>query len=131
MPMIAPIVGLITAAISGTELGMNLAGVGKPSPGDAKKATQEAQLKQAQADAAAKQKAILASLPNAQEQGGGALAEPSLTSLASVIAGLPGEATSGAGRGALASFLGTGTQPVSPTNENMVGATFGLSGSQG
>jgi hypothetical protein len=138
MPVALPlIISGITAAIGGTELGMNLAGVGLPSPGDAAKQEQAAQLKQAQADAAAKQKMLLASLPNAQEQGGGALNAPSLTDLAAVIAGLPGEANTGVGRGALSSFLGTGpgtggtTTNTGSNPETMVGATFGLSGSQG
>lgn len=126
IPLIATIA---TAGVGATELGMKLAGVGQPSPTEAKKAQEAAQLKQAQADADSKRKAILASLPNAQEQGGGSLTEPSLTSLASVIAGLPGEATTGAGRGALSDFLGTGQQTSG--NENMVSATYGLSGSQG
>jgi len=132
MPFVAPIIGIIGAALSATELGMGLAGVGKPSPGDAAKEQQkmlaENQQKQAAADAQAKQKAILASLPNAQEQGGGALESGSLTNLASVIAGLPGEAGTGAGKGALSQFLGTGSTPV---GENMVSATYGLNGSQG
>jgi hypothetical protein len=130
MPAVLPIIiGAISAGIGGTELGMSLAGVGKPSGGDAAKAAQDAQLKQAQADQAAKQKAILASLPNAQEQGGGALSAPSLTDLASVIAGLPGESTTSSGKGALNAFLGTPTTPAG--SENMVSATYGLSGSQG
>jgi hypothetical protein len=132
MPFTLPvIIGAISAAIGGTELGMQIAGVGKPSSGagEAAKQAQDAQLKQAQADQQAKQKAILASLPNAQEQGGGALSAPSLTDLASVIAGMPGEATTSSGKGALNAFLGTPTGPAG--NETMVGATYGLSGSQG
>ncbi len=118
--------GLATAGIG---LGETVAGVGQPSSGDAAKQAQKAQEQQVAADQAAKQKAILASLPNAQEQGGGALSAPSLTDLASVIAGLPGEATSASGKGALNAFLGT---PVGPAgNENMISATYGLSGSQG
>ena len=135
MPFTLPvIIGAISAAIGGTELGMQIAGVGKPSGGDAAKQAQEAALKQSQADQQAKQKAILASLPNAQEQGGGALSAPSLTDLASVIAGLPGEATTSSGKGALNAFLGTPVSPGSstgPGGDTMVGATYGLSGSQG
>lgn len=131
MPFTLPaVIGLISAGISGTELGMGLAGVGQPSPGDAKKQQEAAAQKQAQADADTKRKMILAALPGAQEQSGGALNEPSLLSLGSIIAGLPGEATSGAGKGALNQFLGLGSSP-SANNENMVNATYGLSGSQG
>jgi len=126
MPFIAPIIGVIGAALGG----LQLAGVGQPSPGDAakqqQKQLQEAQQKQAAADAQARQKSILAALPNAQEQGGGALETGSLTNLASVIAGLPGEGTTAAGKGALSQFLGSGL----PTSENAT-PTSSLSGSQG
>ena len=118
MPALIPvIVPLIAAGVGATELGMNLAGVGKPSQGDAQKQLQQAQEQQAAADAASKRKAILASMANAQEQGGGALSNPSLTDLASVIAGVPGEGTTSVGRGALTQYLGL------PSGDTMVGAT--------
>ena len=132
MPFIAPFIApLITAAIGGTELGMNLAGVGQPSPGDAAKQLEKQKEQQAQQDALAKQKMIQAALPNAQEQSGGTLDTPSLTDLGAIIAGLPGEANTGAGRGALSSYLGLGpTQTQQPGN--LVSATYGagLTGSQ-
>ena len=136
MPIALPaVIGLVSAAIGGTELGMGLAGVGQPSPNAAKdaaaKQAQADALKQAQADADSKRKAILGNLPNAQEQAGGALGGLSLTDLASVMAGLPGQSNAGPGRGALSSFLGS-PQTSAPTQpgENMVSATYGLSGSQ-
>jgi len=133
------VIPLITAAIAGTTGGMQLAGVGQPSPGDAAKAQQQQlqadQLKQLQADQLAKQKAIQANLSNAQEQGGGALNAPSLTDLAAIIAGLPGESGTASGKGALASYLGTGNPvPGAATgtgSDTMVGATYGLSGGMG
>lgn len=132
LPVIAT---LASAAIGGTELGMNLAGVGQPSAGAA--AAQEAKAQQAQAlaDQQAKQRAIQASLPNAQEQGGGALNQPSLLNLGSVIAGLPGETNTPAGQNALTAFLGLnqggGTGTTSTTGSpSLVGATYGISGSQ-
>jgi hypothetical protein len=134
MPAVVPlIVGLVSAGIGGTELGMNLAGVGQPSQGAANAQLQKQEQQQAQQDALAKQRAIQAALPNAQEQGGGALNQPSLLNLGSVIAGLPGETNTPSGQSALTAFLGlpgsggsTSQQP-----ENMVSATYGLSGSQG
>ena len=132
MPFIVPLAAIIGAGIGATELGMNLAGVGKPSPGDAAKQLQQQQEKQAAADAENKRKMILASLPNAQEQAGGNLNAPSLTDLGAVIAGLPGETNTGAGRGALSSFLGAGTGTgTSNQPENLVSATYGLNGNQG
>jgi len=126
MPM--AVIPLI-AAVASTVIGATK--LGQSSGDDSKKMAQqaqEAQQKQAQADADAKRKAILASLPNAQEQGGGSLDAPQLTNLASVIAGLPGEGSNtAAGRGALNQFLGTNQ----PTSDTMMSATYGLSGSQG
>ena len=113
----------------------SLLGGGGPSSADQAKQAQAAELKQAQADAETKRKMLLAALPGAQEQAGGALNAPSLTDLAAVIAGLPGEANTGVGKGALSSFLGTGTGATgatgAPPQDTMVGATYGLSGSQG
>lgn len=141
MPQAIPI---ILGVVAATETGLQIAGVGQPSPGDAAKQQQEqlqkAQQAQAAQDAQQRQKAILANLANAQEQGGGALNAPSLTDLAAIIAGLPGEATSGAGKGALSQYLGlpSSTSGVVPnpsggggSEDTMVGRTFGLSGSQG
>jgi hypothetical protein len=94
------------------------------------------QQQQAQQDMLAKQRAIQASLPNAQEQGGGALNAPSLLNLGSVIAGLPGETNTPSGQSALTAFLGlpaSGTSTSGTTTgqpQNLVGATYGLSGSQ-
>jgi hypothetical protein len=136
MPFIAPLVPILTGiaaagTIGSTVYGLTQGGGGAPNT---TQQDQAAALKQAQADADAKRKAILASLPNAQEQGGGALQAPSLTELASVIAGLPGETNTAAGRGALSTFLGstpqTGTS-TSPSGGNLVESTYGLSGSQG
>ena len=125
------IIPVILAATSATELGMNLAGVGRPSTPDPNKQLDAAKQAQAQADADTKMKAIRANLANAQEQGGGALNAPSLTDLAAVIAGLPGESGTTAGRTALSSFLGT-PSPTAST-DTMMSATYGpgLSGSQG
>jgi hypothetical protein len=140
MPMAIPLIisgiGAAAAGAAGSGLlGAITGGGGGGGSADAAKQAQDAQLKQAQADQQAKQKAILASLPNAQEQSGGALSAPSLTDLAAVIAGLPGEATSGAGKGALSQFLGAGTGPTTGAStgspDTLVGATYGLSGSQG
>lgn len=140
MPWIVPFIPLIAGGVtSGTQLGMGLAGVGQPSPGEAAAAQQKQmqadQLKQLQADQLAKQKMIQANLSNAQEQGGGALSGPGLTDLAAIIAGLPGESGTASGKGALASFLGTGSPvPGAATGagpDTMVGATYGLSGGMG
>jgi hypothetical protein len=126
------IIGAVTAGLGATELGLNLAGVGQPSPGDAAKQAQAAQEKQAAADAETRRKMILAALPGAQEQSGGALNAPSLTDLASVIAGLPGESnTGGAGEKALSSYLGlpgTGasTSLAPKGSGNLVETLFGL-----
>jgi hypothetical protein len=139
MPFLAaiPLATLATVAgagIGATELGMGLAGVGQPSAGAAKdaaaKQAQADALKQAQADAQNRQKAILGNLPNAQEQGGGALGGLSLTDLASVMAGLPGATNTGQGRGALSTFLGSPQTTTSTQPDNLVSATYGLSGSQ-
>jgi hypothetical protein len=129
---IPAIIGLVSAAVGGTELGVNLAGVGKPSTPDPSKQIQQQQQQQAAADALAKQKAIQANLSNAQEQGGGALNNPSLTDLAAIIAGLPGESTSGAGKNALSAYLGNPSlSDTGKPQDNLVGSTFGLSGSMG
>jgi len=142
MPMLAPLVPILTGIAAAGTIGETIYSlVSKPGGGgaDTTKQLQAAQEKQAQADAESKRKAILASLPNAQEQGGGSLAAPSLTDLAAVIAGLPGEGNTAAGKGALSAFLGTGTAGAGPgaaspgaqQPSNMVEATYGLSGSQG
>lgn len=140
MPMLAPLVPILTGIAAAGTIGTTIYELAsKPGGGggaDTTKQLQAAQEKQAQADAESKRKAILASLPNAQEQGGGSLGAPSLTDLAAVIAGLPGEGNSAAGKGALSAFLGTnspagsGATPNSQP-QNMVEATYGLSGSQG
>lgn len=138
--LIIPIIGL---AFGGVELGTSIAGVGKPSEGDAQKQMQQQldQQKAAQdkADQQAKQKAILANLANAQNQTGGNVNNPGLVDLASIIAGLPGEATGAPGQGALSQYLGTGSGSGTGTgssllhkDDNLVSATYGsLSGSQG
>jgi len=144
MPILAPLVPILTGIAAAGTIGETIYSlVSKPGGGgggDTTKQLQAAQEKQAQADAESKRKAILASLPNAQEQGGGSLAAPSLTDLAAVIAGLPGEGNSAAGKGALSAFLGTGTGGGGTTSpagasgsspQKMVEATYGLSGSQG
>jgi hypothetical protein len=129
IPVVLPILGAIGGAASAATSIYSL--TRQPGGGgDAAKQAQEAAQKQALADQQAKQKAILASLPNAQEQGGGALNAPSLTDLASVIAGLPGEANTASGKGALNAFLGTPTGSGTGS-DTLVGATYGLSGSQG
>jgi hypothetical protein len=137
MPPLAVLIGTIaSAAIGGTELGMGLAGVGQPSQGAAADALKKQEQQQSLAEQQAKQRAIMASLPNAQEQGGGALNSPSLLNLGSVIAGLPGETNTPAGQSALTAFLGnisTGSGSPASTNpqpQNLVQATYGLSGSQ-
>src|ERR1700757_3557018 len=135
MPAIIPALVAIGSAVgAGTSI---YSLVNRPSTPDTSKQLQQAQEKQAQADQQARQKAILASLPNAQEQGGGALNAPSLTDLAAVIAGLPGETNTAAGKGALSAFLGSTPQTGASTNQssqsggNLVESTYGLSGSQG
>jgi hypothetical protein len=106
MPFIIPLaISAVSAVMGGLSAG------GGPSSSDTTKQVDAAALKQLQADQQAKQKAILANLPGAQEQSGGALSGPGLTDLAAVIAGLPGESGTGAGKGALASFMGTGAAP--------------------
>jgi hypothetical protein len=133
IPVVLPILGAIGGAASAATSIYSL--TQQPGGGgDAAKQAQEAAQKQALADQQAKQKAILASLPNAQEQSGGALSAPSLTDLASVIAGLPGESNTPAGKGALSAFLGTPTPGAGSSgtgSDTLVGATYGLSGSQG
>jgi len=129
-----PVLAIIPAIISGITGGLQLAGVGQPSPGDAAKQAQQqeqqAAFKQAQQDSLQRQKMILGALPGAQEQTGGNEGAPSLVNLASVIAGLPGEnAGTAAGHGALASYLGL--SPQAPTQDTMTSATYGLSGNQG
>lgn len=131
MPFVVPFIPLIAAAATATVSGIEMSQ--RPDGSGAKKQLMEAQQKQAAADAQARQKAILASLPNAQEQGGGALNAPSLTDLAAVIAGLPGESGTTAGKGALASYLGTGTGTTGgQPQETMTSATNQvLNGSMG
>jgi|SRR5215475_1048984 len=137
IPLITTIASVAAAGIGATELGLKLSGAGQPSPTEARKAQEAAALKQAQADADQKRKMILAALPGAQEQSGGTLQAPSLTDLAAVIAGLPGETNTGAGHGALASYLGTGVGAgatgtgINASPETMVSSTYGLSGTQG
>ena len=135
MPAVVPFIPLIIAgATAGTEIGMTAAGVGQPSTGDATKQLQQAQEAQARADREQKTRAIQASLANAQEQGGGALSAPSLTDLASVIAGFPGESSTSAGTTALNKYLGLNPNTGTSTGlggDTMVGSTFGLSGTQG
>lgn len=135
MPFLAPIIPILTGIAAAGSIGSTVYGLTQQGGGGGESSKQlaQAQQQQAQQDAAAKQKAILASLPNAQEQGGGSLNAPSLTDLASVIAGLPGEATTGAGKGALNAFLGTPATGTGGTGQsgNLVEATYGLSGSQG
>ena len=139
MPQLGVVIELLSLAAAGAGIGMEVAGVGRPSSGDATKQLRQAQEQQAQQAAQQRQKAILANLANAQEQGGGALGNPSLVELASVIAGLPGEGQASAGRSALASYLGTpsttmtGTTGGLPFGDTMMGATgavTGLSGAQ-
>lgn len=97
------------------------------------KQLQQAQLQQTQQNELQKQKSIQANISNAQEQGGGALSAPGLVNLASIIAGFPGTGGDASGDKALASYLGTGSSGTGSGlgSENLVGATFGLSGSQG
>jgi hypothetical protein len=121
---IIPLIGL---AVAGTSTGLSLADVGTGSP---QKAADQQLLQQQQQQAAAdqlqKQKAIQATLANSQEQSGGFLQTPQLVNLASVIAGLPGEATQpNTGGKAAATYFGT------PSDTNLVSSTYGLSGGQG
>jgi Sec-independent protein translocase protein TatA len=92
---------------------------------------QQSQQQAAAANQQAQQKAVLANLANAQAQGGGFLPEQGQLNLASVVAGMPGAGTTASGQGALAQYLGTGAAATAPTEQNVVGSTYGLSGSQG
>ena len=129
---ISEILTIIGLAAGGVGTGLSVAGVGQPSQGDALKKQQQLlqqeQQKQAQADAQTRQKAVLANLANAQDQTSGALAGGGLVNLASVISGLPGAAGDNTGQRALAQYLG---QSQSGQDQNLVGQTFGISGSQG
>lgn len=135
MPWIVPFIPLIAAgATAGTSVGLYEANKGDASDAAAQqeKQIQQAQLQQVQQNELQKQKAIQANVANAQEQGGGALNSPGLVNLASVIAGFPGAGGDASGSKALASYLGTGSGTSSGSgNENLVGATYGLNGSQG
>jgi hypothetical protein len=132
MPALVPFIPLIVGAVGGTVGGLQLADVGTGSPQkDAQAQLTKDQQMQSQADQMAKQKAILASLPNAQEQGGGSLQSPELVNLASIIAGLPGEGNApNTGGKALSAFLGQGDS-ASGTGGNLVSSTYGINGSQG
>jgi hypothetical protein len=142
MPAIVPFIPLIIGAASvGTSTGLALSGAGQPSPNagldQQNKLLEQQKQQQAQSDAQAKQKAILANLANSQEQTGGNVGNNTLVDLASIIAGLPGEASGAPGKGALASFLGTGgggggggTSTGSGTETNLVNQTF-FNGGQG
>lgn len=132
MPVALPlIIGAIGAAVSGTELGMQIAGVGQPSAGDAKKQQEEALAKQAQQEADARRKAIQANLPNAQGQTSGYLTDTGTLNLAAIQAGLPGATTSGTGVQALQDFLGTKPAPgpaPAPSEPNFLQQVFGFNG---
>lgn len=136
MPFIVPFIPLIAAAATaGTSIGLYEANKGDASDAAAQqqKQLQQEQLQQVQQNELSKQKAIQANVANAQEQGGGALTSPGLANLASIIAGFPGGSGDSASSNALASYLGTGSGGTSSGtgNDNLVGATYGLSGSQG
>ena len=135
MPWIIPFIPLITAGAGATIGGLELAQAGTGSPMKAEEAQQQQQRQQAQqqqsaAAAQTQQKAILANLPDAQNQTGGSVNAPGLTDLAAIIAGIPGQANSSPGKSALATFLGQ--QPGGSGGDNLVSSTYGtLNGSQG
>jgi len=132
LPVALPlIIAGISAAVGGTELGMNLAGVGQPSTGDLKKQEQDQLAQQQKQLNEERRKAILANLPNAQGQTSGYLTDTGTLNLAAIQAGLPGGATSGTGTQALQEFLGNKTSPVAqpqPNEQNFMQQIYGLNG---
>lgn len=81
--------GLISSAGSAAYSGYQASQGGSSASTDAAKAASDAQSAQAAKD---KQNAIRANLSNAQNQTGGALDNPGLTNLASLLAGYGGQA---------------------------------------
>lgn len=125
MPGVIPFIPLIiSGAMAGTELGMKLAGVGQPSPGEMAKQQQDAINQQKIADAAnaekAKAAAVAQATPDAIEAGGGSLLPSGFMSLAGNYANAPGDV--GAQNSAYAQIFGANA-PNTSGSSGAVGDT--------
>lgn len=114
MPFIVPFIPLIAAAATATVTGVEIANQPNPNAqiNAQEKLLQQQQLQTTQQNELAEQKAIQATLGNAQGQSGGSLTQPGLLGLGASIAGLPGDVGNSSGQTALNDYLGLGPSGV-------------------
>lgn len=93
MPVAAPVIAaLITAGVSGTEMGLQASGAFQPSTsGDVKKQQMMDAQKQQQQNQTMEQSMFKRFAPDAQAQSGGALGDQSLSAMIAELAGQPGD----------------------------------------
>jgi hypothetical protein len=92
---LAWIIPLVSAGVGGTEMGLNIAGVGQPSPGDAAKKQQAMLDKQKQDEAKQlalqKQEMFKHFAPDVQSATGGALTDQAFSQMVATLSGSPGD----------------------------------------
>lgn len=92
MPIAAPVLAaLITAGVSGTEIGLQASGAFQPSTSAQTKAIEDQAKSQQLALQQQKQQAFRQFAPDAQAQTGGALADRSFAQMVAEMSGNPGD----------------------------------------